>query len=208
MGWWDGLPRRQTLVLVAFLTLLGSQAPAANQAIEARMRKDITFLASDECEGRGISTHGINLAADYIAAEFKKAGLKPAPAEDGYFQPFTMKAGSKLGSPNALVLRGPLGQQIELQLDQQFQVLGLSGSGKLTAPIVFAGYGATAKDIGYDDYANIDVAGKVILLVRKTPRFENRYLPFDGGSAPYHAGAQYQGGQCRPASRRGGDHRQ
>jgi hypothetical protein len=151
------------------------------------MRKDITFLASDECEGRGISTKGINLAADYIANEFKKAGLKPVSGDQGYFQPFVMKGASKLGSPNRLVLRGPLGQQIELKQGQHFQVLGLSGAGKVTAPLVFVGYGATAKDISYDDYASVDVAGKVVLMVRKTPRFDNRNLPFDGSSAPYHA---------------------
>jgi hypothetical protein len=175
------------LAIVALLVLLGSQAPAANEVVEARMRKDITFLASDACEGRGINTKGINLAADYIANEFKEAGLEPAPTDNGYFQPFVMKVASKLGSPNKVVLRGPQGQQIELQQGQQFQVLGLSGSGELTAPIVFVGYGATAKEIGYDDYANIDVAGKVVLMVRKTPRFENRYLRFAGGSTAYHA---------------------
>jgi hypothetical protein len=169
------------------LGFLVSQAPAANLAIEARMRKDITFLASDECEGRGINTKGINLAANYIANEFKEAGLKPAIADQSYFQPFTMRGASKLGSPNRLVLRGPLGQRIELERGQQFQVVGLSGAGKLTAPVVFVGYGATAKDIGYDDYANIDVAGKIVLMVRKTPRPDNRYVPFDGGSAAYHA---------------------
>jgi hypothetical protein len=174
-------------VLLGILVFLGSRAPAANRAIEERMRKDIAFLASDECEGRGINTKGINLAADYIAKELKKAGLKPAVGDQGYFQPFTLKVASKLGSPNRLIMRGPLGQQVELELGQQFQVLGLSGGGKLTAPVVFAGYGVTAKDIGYDDYANVDVAGKIVLLLRKTPRYENRYLPFDGGSAPYHA---------------------
>src|SRR5262249_2198284 len=151
--------------------------------VEARMRKDITFLASDECEGRGITTKGINLAADYIADQFRQAGLKPAGTGGNYFQPFTMRGSSKLESPNRLVLRGPLGQQIEFTQGTDFQVVGLSGSGKVLAPIVFAGYGATAKDVGYNDYEGIDVAGKVVLIVRKTPRFENKYVPFDGRSA-------------------------
>jgi hypothetical protein len=154
--------------------IVAAQARAANEAIEARLRKDVTFLASDECEGRGITTQGINRAADYIAHEFQEAGLKPAGSEGSYFQPFTMRGPSKLGSPNTLVLHGPLGQRIELTQGEQFQVLGLSGSGKLSAPLVFAGYGMTSKDTNYDDYKGIDVTGKVVLLIRKTPRFDRR----------------------------------
>src|SRR5208283_4771063 len=67
------------LVLLLGSWVLGPASPsgAADDAVEARMRKDITFLASDECEGRGAETKGINLAADYIAGEFEKSGLKP-----------------------------------------------------------------------------------------------------------------------------------
>src|SRR5207253_9795118 len=156
--WWYG--RRQVFGLLGLFVFLSTQALAANRAVEERMRKDIAFLASDECEGRGVTTRGINLAADYIASEFKHAGLKPAGADGSYFQPFTMRGASKLGSPNTLVLRGPLGQHIELKQGEDFQVLGLSGPGTVTAPLVFAGYGASAKDINYDDYRGIDVTGK------------------------------------------------
>src|SRR5262245_38319428 len=58
------------------------------EAAAERLRRDITFLASDECEGRGVTTEGINKAADYIAEEFKKAGLKPVAGQADYFQPF------------------------------------------------------------------------------------------------------------------------
>ena len=83
---------------------------AGNEAAEARMRKDLIFLASDECEGRGVTTKGINLAADYVANEFKKAGLKPAGVNGSYFQPFSISTGSRLASPNTVMLHGPLGQ--------------------------------------------------------------------------------------------------
>src|SRR5438128_4977645 len=101
MAWWHGWCRRQMVALVGLLLFLGSQAPAANQAVEERMRKDITFLASDECEGRGVTTKGINLAADYIAKQFQQAGLKPVGTDGSYFQPFAMKGASSLGSPNS-----------------------------------------------------------------------------------------------------------
>src|SRR2546425_8858742 len=122
MAWWCEPARRPLLALVALVVFL-SQASAANEAVEARMRKDITFLASDECEGRGVTTKGINLAADYIAEAFKQAGLKPGGTDGSYFQPFSMRGTSQLGSPNTLVLRGPQGQEIELKQGEDFQVL-------------------------------------------------------------------------------------
>src|SRR5215471_18280044 len=103
-----------------FLTGIFSPAVQAREfaesaAIQDRLRRDVTFLASDACEGRGVSTRGINLAADYIAAEFKKAGLKPAGDDGTFFQNFKVISGAaKLESPNTLVLTGPKEQRIEL----------------------------------------------------------------------------------------------
>jgi hypothetical protein len=176
-------------VLVGVLILVGVQAPAAEtkkqddiQASEARMRQDITFLASDECEGRGPATKGLDLAADYIANEFKKAGLKPAGKDGSYFQPFTMR-GAKLEGPPSLVLHGPKGVAITLKPGSHYNALGLSHAGNLTAaPLVFAGYGITSdKNLKqpaipeYDDYKDLDVEGKIVILLRETPRADNKF---------------------------------
>jgi hypothetical protein len=169
------------------LLFVGLRAQAENAAAEARMKKDITFLASDLCEGRGINTQGINRAADYIAAEFQKAGLKPAGEEGSYFQPFTMSGAATLGSPINLDLLGPLGQKVKLKHGEHFEVLGLSASGKLMAPLVFAGYAATAKEIGYDDFQGVDVSGKIVVVIRRTPRPGSTTTPFDGSNAELHA---------------------
>src|ERR1700719_1660280 len=106
---------RRMLLLLCVLALPAQSLQAANEAALARMRKDIDFLASDECEGRGVTTRGINLAADHIAGEFKKAGLKPAGTDGGYFQPFSITTGTRLASPNTVVLHGPAGQAIALK---------------------------------------------------------------------------------------------
>jgi hypothetical protein len=156
-------------------------------AVQDRLRRDVTFLASDECEGRGITTRGIQLAADYIAAEFKKAGLKPCGPDGSYFQNFDIKGSGTLEQPNRVQLAGPNGQKIDLKLGEQFQVMGLSGSGKVTAPLVFAGYGVTATGIAYDDFAKVPVAGKVVIFIRKTPHFGDEKHPFDGDLAEHHA---------------------
>ena len=170
------------------VVLTGWAAEIKPDAVEARMKKDIFFLASDECEGRGVDTKGINKAADHIVAEFKKAGLKPGGIDGTWFQPFTMTGVAKMDGQNTLQLQGPLGQKIELKLDQHFRPLGLSGSGKVTAPVVFAGYGAIGKDTPYDDYKGVDVAGKIVILLRKTPRPGNPHAPFDGKYNAEHAG--------------------
>jgi hypothetical protein len=165
----------------------GAQAVADNDAIEARMRKDITFLASDQCEGRGPGTKGIDLAAEHIAAAFAKAGLKPGGKEGSYYQPFTVSGGAELGQPNSLRIRGPLGQDIELRQGVDFEVMGLSGSKTVSAPLVFVGYGASAPRVKYDDFKMLDVAGKVVILVRRVPRWNNKDLPFDGDKKDQHA---------------------
>ncbi len=176
-----------TLVVVIALPVPRLHAADDPASVEARMRKDITFLASDECEGRGVGTKGIELAADYIANEFRKAGLKPAGTEGSYFQPFALTAPPKPGSPNWLRLKGPLGQEIELKIAHHFRPMGLSDSGRVGAPIVFVGFGATAPAIKYDDYQGVDVAGKVVLIVRRTPRFDNQFAPFDDKRMEEHA---------------------
>src|SRR5690349_11940005 len=103
---------RWSPLIVCAALLAGALVQAAEKAVpapasaEARMRRDTTFLASDECEGRGVGTGGLNKAAEYIAEQFKKAGLKPGGSDGSYFQPFTIRA-SVLDEPAQLALNGP-----------------------------------------------------------------------------------------------------
>src|SRR5258708_33293361 len=115
---------RQTLALFV-LALLSAAPLLGDEASEARLKKDVTFLASDECEGRGVGTKGLDKAADYVAGQLAKAGLKPGASADSFFQPFPMVHGSELDGPASLVLDGPLGQKIKLELGSDFQVSGL-----------------------------------------------------------------------------------
>src|SRR5262245_3545249 len=121
---------RRCGILISLLFVLGTTALAGNNAVEERMRRDITYLASAECEGRGVDTEGIHKAANYIANEFKKAGLKPGGPKGSYFQPFPIPVGeAKIAGPAALRLRGPIGQEIELTPGKDFDVMGLSANG-------------------------------------------------------------------------------
>src|SRR5436190_20777306 len=93
-----------TIILLAAVPLHA----AGNAASIERLRKDLMYLTSDECEGRGAQTKGIHKAADYIAAEFQRLGLKPGGLNNTYFQPFTMRSGrAKTTGTNRVMLKGP-----------------------------------------------------------------------------------------------------
>ncbi|HMF17596.1 MAG TPA: hypothetical protein VKE98_10340, partial [Gemmataceae bacterium] len=154
-------------IALGLVSLTRAQAPVG---VEARLLQDLKFLTSDVCEGRGIQTKGINLAAEYIEREFVKAGLKPGGSKGSYYQPFVVATSAKAGPKNHFMLKGPLGQTITLEHGRDFSVLPVGGSDKVDAPIVFAGYGITSTDPAYDDYAGLDVEGKVVLLLTGTPR--------------------------------------
>jgi hypothetical protein len=170
-------------------------AASTNGTIEQRLTEAERYLASDKLEGRGPGTHGIDLAADFIAAEFKKAGLKTDLYDGAPFQQFNITTGTKLGAEdrNRLVLIGPAdaqakeSQKAALKLGTDFTPLALGGSAKLDAPLVFAGYGITAKDEKYDDFAGIEVKDKVVIVLRHQPQRGNPHGLFGHGDSPYAA---------------------
>jgi hypothetical protein len=179
------LLRWPALAVLGAVALAAAPAPAAdneeaakkNAESEARLKRDITYLASDECEGRGPMTKGLDRAADYVAGEFKKAGVKPGNPDGTYFQPYTVQ-GNVLEAPPRLTLKGPTGQEIVLKDGVQFVPIGSGGSGKVAAPLVFAGYGLTVKNqtADYDDYAGLDAEGKIVVVLRESPRGDPKAL--------------------------------
>lgn len=138
------------------------------EAIRAHMR----FLADDLLEGRGTATRGYDIAARYVAARFEELGLEPAgiPAShgDGYFQPVPMVQMTTDASGCSLtLLRG--NKKIELEYGPDFLVRTAVEKGSVDAPVVFAGFGVTAPELGYDDYAGLDVRGKIVAVLMGSP---------------------------------------
>ena len=125
----------------------GNSTTDAATAAELRLRSDVTFLADDAQEGRAPGTKGIEAAAQYIANIFKGAGLKPAPGAPDYFQPFTISGSPQLGKHQDLAFAGPEGKELKGTLSTDFRPLAIgSGATFDKVPVVFAGYGITAKD--------------------------------------------------------------
>lgn len=166
---------------------VGTKAAEVASPAEVRLKADVSFLAADAQEGRAPGTKGIEASAGYIAGEFKGLGLKPVPGADGYFQPFSIGGNPKLGKFQELAFSGPDGKSISATGDD-FAPLAIGVSGNLDGtPVVFAGYGITAKgaknNAEYDDYAGVDVKGKVVLILRREPRQEKGDSAF-GGAQP------------------------
>ena len=160
------------LSVVVALTGWSLELPVPSAADE--ILRHAKYLASSELTGRGVNTPGIKLARDYLAGEFAKYGLKPGGDNNSFLQAFDVAVGVTVKQPSRL----SLGSESDLALDQDWTALGFSASNKAQAPLVFAGYGITAKDYGYDDYDGIDVKGKIVLVLRYEPPPKDDKSPF------------------------------
>ncbi len=174
------------LLAAAKITMLSSSIAApqdgatqdATAAAIERMHSDISEIASDEYEGRGPGTKGIDMAADYIAKRFADLGLKVDSYDGSPFQHFELPAGATLGETNLATLHGPGTAKVDLELNDNFTPLAAGGSGKFDMPLVFVGYGITAPDLEYDDYEGMDVRGKAVVILQGQPQTDNEEGPF------------------------------
>lgn len=153
--------------ILALALLASASTPDVGKADPSRYLADVKVLAAPDMEGRGAGTKGIVKASNYIEARYKSLGLKPA-GTDGYLQPFTVTTGAKLKSDNELTVE-EAGRKQTLALHQDFVPFSFSSSGTVTASLVFAGYGVTAPEFNYDDYAGVDVKDKIVVVLRYEP---------------------------------------
>lgn len=170
--------------LFTVLAPLCLAAAAADFEPESYLRH-IRFLASENLQGRGTGAPGLEKAADYIARQFRLSGLKPLNG-GSYFQPLTVTVKAQLGPANHLVSHIDAKKQA-FKLTEDFVPLNFSDSSKLSCPVVFAGYGITAKELNYDDYAAADVKGKCVLLLRYEPQEFDEKSVFAGKAYTEHA---------------------
>ena len=135
------------------------------------------YLASDSLQGRRAGTPGNVAAADYVASRLREYGLKPAGDAGSYFQKFPFVSGARPGSKNSLTItRG--GSAHTFVYDETFRTLAFSSDTSLSGELVFAGYGITDTAQKYDDYAGLDVRGKIVVLLRFSPKGDDPHSPF------------------------------
>jgi TolB protein len=153
----------------AAATATKGDADPALRAAEKEIRHAVDVLAADDMEGRGLGTGGIRRAADWIEKRLRAIGLEPAFA-GSYRQPFLVKTGVRLVP----------GNRLDGVADSDWTPLGFSSAGEFAGDLVFAGYGIDAPEIGYRELEGLDLAGKVVLMLRYEPQEKDDASPFDG----------------------------
>ena len=136
------------------------------------LRAEVSLLASDEYAGRGTTEPGADLAAAHIRQTFEQAGLQPLPGQPDFAVPYSLYRQTWDTERSTLALT--VGDTaISAVAGQNFRPFPFSDTGTVTADVVFAGYGITAAELGWDDYKNLDVNGKIVLVFRHTPDENN-----------------------------------
>ena len=169
---------------------LCSQAAMAAEAAAAleRLTDDIRYLSSDELEGRGVGTSGLQQAAEHIRDRFKKLGLASGVEDGSYFQTFDMPGSRRIDTKKShLRVQTEQDKAKKLKIGKQFQALAIGGSGEAKGEVVFVGYGISAPDLEYDEYDRIDVKDKIVVLIRREPQQDDDESVFDGKAASRHA---------------------
>jgi peptidase M28-like protein/PDZ domain-containing protein/PA domain-containing protein len=153
-------------------------------------------------EGRATGSPGMERAARYVALEFQQAGLLPGGDGGSYFQAFEVVTGIHLGDQNRLRLQRAEGGQ-RYQVSQDFTPFSFSDSGRAQGEVAFVGYGITAPELQYDDYAGVDVSGKIVLVLTGDPRERDASSPFRRPEAYRYTEVRYKALNAREHGARG-----
>jgi Zn-dependent M28 family amino/carboxypeptidase len=150
-------------------------------AIATRLKTDLAYISSDALAGRDVGSEGIAKAGEYIAKRFSDLGFETDKFDGGPYQEFAIPGPAALGDPekNQLKFTGADGLP-ELKLEGNYCPLSLGSSGKFESEVVFVGFGITAPGLNYDDYAGLDVEGKVVIVLRREPQQSDAKSRFNG----------------------------
>jgi hypothetical protein len=167
----------KTISFLLFLFIITSSFGQSEQDIQRALqaigpdevKSVMTFLADDLLEGRQPGTRGFALASRYIQSEFISLGLKPG-VKDSYVQPVPLGKGIVNGNESKFILEsGGTTETFAYGQDFIFSPYLVNEQSSITAQLVFAGFGVSAPELGYDDYKGIDVNGKIVVLLDQAP---------------------------------------
>src|SRR5262245_34243899 len=161
-----GMTPRTVLLCVALLALVAaSNEPAAT----ARWRAHMDFLASDAMRGRQTGSPEHLKAAEYVARQFKSFGLVPAGPSGAYLQPVDF-AWRKIKEPECALDLVYSDKVVPVVLGEDATIsMGIDNAESLEVPLVFAGYAISVPEQGYDDLADVDLNGKVVMYMNGGP---------------------------------------
>jgi Zn-dependent M28 family amino/carboxypeptidase len=187
---------------VPLIAGLPEAASAAAAAIDPeRIRAHVRFLSLDLLEGRGPGTRGGELAAEYIATQFALNGVAPAGDDGTYFQRVPLYAVHTVEDKTKFSFVPEAGGPVDLSYGSEIVAKDQTGQpvADIDAPIVFVGYGIHAPEYNWDDYAGLDVKGKVVLVIVNQPPSEDEKF-FKGKALTYYGRWTYK---YEEAARRG-----
>jgi Peptidase family M28 len=163
------------VAILPFPALSQAIRPEVGHAMEAirpqGLRSHMRFLSDSLLEGRETGSRGYDLAALYVGAQLEALGLEPA-VESGWSQKIALRRAINDG--NSRVTLNQNGEEIPFKYDEQYAVYGdlAHTASTVSAAVVFVGYGIRAPELGYNDYAGVDVRGKIVArLIGAPPQF-------------------------------------
>jgi hypothetical protein len=187
------MPLRSLSLFLITAGVLGAQPSARVQtgydSIQpARLKADLTFLSSDTLEGRLSLQRGSEIAIQWIASEFAKAGLKPLSG-DSYLQPVPLIEFSPDRALSSLTLTRDGHSEVFHAPDA---TATFAHEVTISGRVVFAGFGITAPELNYDDYAGIDARGKIVLIFNHEPQEADAKSVFNGIGNTRYANNNYK----------------
>lgn len=191
--------RRRICILAAVATILA--ALATGQGASAGKRKSLTaaeaisadavrrhavVLGSDALEGRAPGTAGGSRAASYIAAELERMGVRPLGDDGSYFQQVPLHGNTPLDDSRLFLSIFGEPRGLALGADYLLYSTGSQTWIPRPAPMVFVGYGIVAPEFDHNDYADVDVRGKVVVYLAGEPQLPVRTISPDPNRPPIH----------------------
>jgi Zn-dependent M28 family amino/carboxypeptidase len=143
---------------------------ASGSITGAEIRAHMEVLAADDMQGREAGTAGFQKAADYVASQYRHIGLLPLGDGQSYFQSIDFFE-TRLEPDSSRLILHQADADIELVFREEYLRAGSFGDAveTVTAPLVFVGYGIVAPEYGHDDFAAVDVAGKILVMLSGAP---------------------------------------
>jgi hypothetical protein len=163
---------------IALIFLLTTNILVFAQIKKSELMKTVEFLASEELAGRLPGHDGYDKAANFISDELAKLDMKPMGGS--YFQKLKVEYNDILEPEHFAIIKK--GKRTEYKLGRDYAYRGFTGSGNITASVVFCGYGLSQPELGYDDYSGVDVKNKIAMVFKYNPKWNVNGKSFSNGN--------------------------
>ncbi|MCJ7582582.1 MAG: M20/M25/M40 family metallo-hydrolase [Candidatus Aminicenantes bacterium] len=163
--------KKMSICVSLCLLLLGLSGYAQVKPDGQKAMEHIRYLASDAMRGRKSATPEYQNAAEYVADKMKEYGLEPGGDNGTYFQQAEFKNWSNFEPPTRLDILQPKSIKFIPGRNADFSLLNGTGSGTVRGSLIFAGYGLISEKNNWDDYKDLDVKGKIVLVIPDAPEF-------------------------------------